>query len=332
MSGRRVVITDYDFPDVAVERAILEGVGVEVLAYHCQGAEDVLKVVGDADVVINQYAPITRNVIMHLGKSCVALGQYGIGVDTIDVQAATEQGIVVINVPSYCEEEVAEHALALLLALARRLLRYDAEVRSGTWDWTTQAPIHRMAGRTLGLVGFGKIARKLAEKVQGLSLVIVSYDPLVPAAAMQEMGVRKVSLEELLRQSDFISIHVPLTEATRNLIAEPQFRLMKEDALLVNVSRGAVLDQDALYRALSERRILAAGLDVLTEEPPRAPHHGEALLSLDNTCLTPHVAWYSEESILLLRERLARDVAGILEGKKPNGFVNQSVKPRVALK
>ena len=160
---------------------------------------------------------------MHLGKSCVALGQYGIGLDTIDVQAATEQGIVVINVPSYCEDEVAEHALAMLLALARRLLRYDPEVRSGTWDWTTQAPIHRIAGRTLGLVGFGKIARKLAEKVQGLSLVIVSYDPLVPAAAMQEMGVRKVSLEELLRQSDFISIHVPLTEETRNLIAEPQF-------------------------------------------------------------------------------------------------------------
>ncbi len=332
MSKKTVVITDYDFPDVETERAILEEVGAKVEAYHCKEEKDVLKIVRQADVVINQYALINRTVISHLGKSCIAIGQYGIGVDTIDVQAATDQGIVVVNVPSYCEDEVAEHALALLLTLARKLPLYDAEVRRGAWDWTTQAPIHRVDRRTLGLVGFGKIARRLAEKVKGLSLVILAFDPFVSEATMQEMGVRKVSLEELLRQSDFISIHAPLTDATRNLISEPQFQLMKEGAILVNVSRGAVLDQDALYRALSERRILAAGLDVFYEEPPRAPHSGDALLKLDNVCLTPHVAWYSEESIIGLREKLARDIAGILQGKKPHGFVNPSVKPRVALR
>ena len=332
MNKKLVVITDYDYPDVETERAILQEMGAEVQAYHYTDEADVLKIVGSADAVINQYAPIGRNVIEHLSERCVAIGQYGIGVDTIDVVAATEAGIVVVNVPSYCEDEVAEHALALLLTLARRLPLYDAEVRRGGWDWTTQAPIRRVRGRTLGLVGFGKIARALVEKVRGLSLEIVAFDPLVREAEMKEVGVRKTSLEDLLRQSDFVSIHVPLVDSTRDLISAPQFQLMKRHAILINESRGAVVDQDALYEVLSERKILAAGLDVLYDEPPRRAHSGEALVKLDNVCLTPHVAWYSEESIVGLREKLARDIGGILKGYKPHGFVNPGVKPRVALR
>ena len=332
MNKKLVVITDYDYPDVETERSILEGMGAQVQAYHYTDEADVLKIVGKADAVINQYAPITRNVIEHLSERCVAVGQYGIGVDTIDVAAATDRGIVVVNVPSYCEDEVAEHALALLLALARRLPFYDAEVRRGSWDWTTQVPIHRVRGRTLGLVGFGKIARALAEKANGLALEIVAFDPVVGEAEMSGVGVRKVSLEDLLGQSDFISIHVPLVDATRHLISDPEFALMKRDVVLVNASRGAVVDQDALYRVLSERRILAAGLDVLYDEPPRGAHSGEALVKLDNVFLTPHVAWYSEESIVELREKLARDIGAILKGYRPHGFVNPNVKARVALR
>lgn len=331
MSRKLVAITDYDYPDVNAETAILEEAGAEVRAYSCKDENEVIEVVGEAHAVINQYAPITRRVIDHLSDSCVAIGQYGIGVDTIDVQAATEKGIVVVNVPSYCEDEVAEHALALLLTLARKLPFYDVEVRRLGWDWKAQAPIHRLRGRTLGLIGFGKIARTLLAKAQGFSFQVMAFDPYIEEEVMTEMGVRKVGLETLLSNSDFISIHVPLTDGTRHLLSDNQFKLMKKDAVIVNVSRGAVVDQDALYRALSKGKIAAAGLDVFYEEPPRAAHSGRALLDLKNVCLTPHVAWYSEESIVELREKLAMDIARVLQGKRPEGFVNPEVKLRSAL-
>lgn len=327
MSEYLVVITDYDYPDVDTEKMILAEIGAEIRDYQCKDENEVIQVAREANAVINQYALITRRVIEHLSDSCVAIGQYGIGVDTIDVQAATDKGIVVVNVPSYCEDEVAEHALALLLALARKLPSYDGEVRSLGWDWKTQTPIHRLRNRTLGLVGFGRIARKLVEKAHGLSFQVVAFDPFVEESVMKNVGVQKVGLEELLRESDFISIHVPLTDGTRNLLSEKEFSLMKKEAIVINVSRGPVVDQDALFRALSQERIAAAGLDVFYEEPPRASYSGEALLRLKNVCLTPHVAWYSEESIIELRKKLATDIARVLQGKRPEGFVNKEVKP-----
>jgi D-3-phosphoglycerate dehydrogenase len=321
-----VVVTDCDFEDVDIERKILERVNAELRSYNCEDENDVIEIVDEADAVINQYAPITRRVIECLSDSCVAIGQYGIGVDTIDVAAATEKGIVVVNVPSYCEDEVAEHALALLLTLARKLPSYDLEVRRLGWDWKTQAPIHRLSNRTLGLIGFGRIARRLAAKTQGLSLELVAFDPYVKEAVMASMGVRKVDLETLLRSSDLVSVHVPLTEETQNLLSDREFRLMKRDAIIVNVSRGPVIDQDALYEALCQRRLGAAGLDVLYEEPPRAEHSGKGLLDIENVCLTPHVAWYSEESVVELRKKLAGDIARVLQGKDPEGFVNPEVR------
>lgn len=331
MGKYQVVITDYDYPDVEMEKKILAKIGAEVLAYHALEETEVIKLVQNADVVINQYAPINKKVIDHLPERCVAIGQYGIGVDTIDVRAATERGIVVINVPSYCEEEVAEHALALLFNLVRKITSYDSEVRRGEWDWKTQAPIHRISGRTLGLIGFGKIARKLASKVRGLSLKVISFDPFVEEGVMKRKGVRKVSLEELLHESDFISVHAPLTEETRHLLSAEEFKKMKREAILINVSRGAVIDQDALFHALSNGVIASAGLDVFHEEPPRESYSGKFLLGLKNVCVTPHVAWYSEQSIIELRTKLATDIAHVLQGKRPFGFVNPQVKSHLRL-
>ena len=327
MSRYLVVITDYDYPDVDREKAILARIGAEVRAHNHKDENEVIRITRGADAVINQYAPITRRVVEHLSDSCVAIGQYGIGVDTIDVKAATEKGIAVVNVPSYCEHEVAEHALALLLTLARKLPPYDEEVRRLGWDWKTQVPIHRLSGQTLGLVGFGKIARRLVEKVKGFSFQVIAFDPFVEETTMNNLGVWKVALEKLLSDSDFVSIHVPLADGTRNLLSDKELSLMKKEAILINTSRGPVIDQDALCRALSEGKIAAAGLDVFDEEPPGASRSGETLLGLKNVCLTPHVAWYSEESIVDLREKLATDVARVLRGKRPEGFVNPEVKP-----
>ncbi|MDD5264719.1 MAG: C-terminal binding protein [Candidatus Bipolaricaulis sp.] len=328
MNRWKVVITDYEYGNVDIERATLERAGATVEDHQCKTAADVVAVASDADVVINQYAPITREVIEHLSPTCRAIAQYGIGVDTIDVDAATEHGIIVINVPSYCEDDVAEHALALLLSLARRVTFYDREVRKLLWDYSTQAPITRLRGQTLGLVGFGKIARKVAEKASGFSFRTVVYDPLVDREVVHRAGAESVSLSELVRRADFISIHVPLNAHTRHLIGEAELRLMKPTAVLVNVSRGAVVDQDALVRALAERRIRAAGLDVFRDEPPGKAPGDDHLLRLENTIFTPHVGWYSEQSIVDLRQQLADDVVRVLGGKDPEGFVNRGVPAR----
>jgi len=328
MSKWNVVITDYEYPDVEIEREILESAGATVHDYQCRTIEDVIEAVGDADVVINQYALITREVIESLGRSCVAIGQYGIGVDTIDVAAATEHGIMVINVPSYCEDEVAEHAIAMMLSLARRIPFYDRDIRQSIWDYTVEAPIQRVRNRTLGLIGFGRIARKVAEKVRGFSLQLLAFDPLVDPDVMREAEVHPVPLDELLENSDFVSVHVPLNAQTRHLLGEKQLRQLKPTAVLVNVSRGQVVDQKALYRCLADHKIRAAGLDVFYEEPPTEKHHGRDLLSLNNAVFSPHVAWYSEESIVDLRRKLASDVARVLQGLAPEGLVNAEVRKK----
>lgn len=331
MSKYSVVITDHDYADVDIEKRILERIGAKVRVYNSKNEEDVIRVTKNANAVINQYAPITHNVIERLTDSCVAVGQYGIGVDTIDVEAATAKGLVVINVPSYCEDEVAEHALALLLTLARKLLLYNDEVRHLGWDWKTQRPIHRLRGQTLGLLGFGHIAQKVVEKARGFAFKVIAFDPFVEGSVMRRRGVQKVTLEQVFSESDFVSIHVALTDKTRGLVSKNEFALLKKGAVIVNVSRGPVIDQDALYRALSEGKIAAAGLDVLHDEPVTARYSGKAILKAKNVCLTPHMAWYSEESIIELREKLAMDIARVLQGKRPTGFVNPEVNPRLTL-
>jgi D-3-phosphoglycerate dehydrogenase len=320
----RVVVTDYNYPDLSIEEQELARWDAQVIPAQCRTPEEVLAVAKEADALISQYAPITREVIYGL-KNCKAIGRYGIGVDNIDVQAATERGIAVINVPSYCEEEVSDHTIALLLAWTRRIVHYATEIRQGTWDWKTGRPIHRLQGQTLGLLGFGKIARLVAKKAKAFGLKIIAYDPYLPDEIFVSEGVERVSLEDLLAKSDFLSIHVPLTESTRYLINRETIVKMKPTACLINTSRGGIVDEQALIWALQEGRLAGACLDVLDPEPPQKEN---PLLTMYQVILSPHVAWYSEESQFELRKRIAQNIGKTLHGLLPQGLVNQELKGR----
>ncbi|HAF70565.1 MAG: D-isomer specific 2-hydroxyacid dehydrogenase, NAD-binding [Acetothermia bacterium 64_32] len=316
-----VVVTDFNYPDLSIEERELAQWDARVIPAQCTTPEEVLKACRDADALISQYAPITREVIQGLTR-CKALGRYGIGVDNIDVQAATERGIAVVNVPSYCEDEVSDHALAMLLAWARRIPHYTEEIRRGAWDWKTGRPIHRLRGQVLGLLGFGKIARLVARKAKAFGLEVIAHDPYLPGEAFAEEGVEKVEFDDLLARSDFLSIHVPLTESTRHLIDAEALAKMKPTCCLINTSRGGVVDQQALIRALQEGRIAGACLDVTDPEPPNPKN---PLLKMPQVLLSPHVAWYSEESQIDLRRKIAADIGRALNGLLPTGLVNREL-------
>ncbi|MCR4392637.1 MAG: C-terminal binding protein [Candidatus Acetothermia bacterium] len=320
----KVLVTDYNYADLDIEREILAQWEAEVVSAQCTRPEEVLAAGQDADALISQYAPITKEVIAGLAR-CRAVGRYGIGVDNIDVQAATMHGIAVINVPSYCEDEVSDHVLAMLLSWARKITHYTGEIRAGTWDWKTGRPIHRLRGRVLGCLGFGKIARMLAGKARAWGMQVIAYDPYLPDEVFSATGVQRVDFAEILSRSDFLSVHVPLTEATRHLIDEAALAKMKPTACLINTSRGPVVDEIALARALKEGKIAGACLDVMEREPPE---QGNPLLHLPQVLLSPHVAWYSEESQSELRQKVAQDIGRALNGLLPQGLVNRDLADR----
>ncbi len=316
-----VVVTDFNYPDLAIEERELARWNARVVPAQCSTPDEVLAVAKDADAVVSQYAPITRQVIEGLTQ-CRALGRYGIGVDNIDVQAATEAGIAVINVPSYCEDEVADHTMAMLLAWVRKIPHYAVQVRQGVWDWKTGRPIYRLRGQVLGLLGFGKIARQVAVRAKGFGLHVIAHDPYLPSEVFKEAGVENVTFEHLLSRSDFLSIHVPLNETTYHMMDAKALSRMKSTACLINTSRGGVIDELALISALQEGRLAGACLDVTDPEPPKADH---PLRSLPQVLLSPHVAWYSEESQVDLRRKLAQDIGRALHGLLPTGLVNKSL-------
>lgn len=314
-----VLVTDLDFPDVDLERDVLSEVGATVETAQATTAEEVIdaaRSVG-ADALLVQYAPITEAVFDQL-DGLSAVGRYGIGVDSIDLDAATEHGVQVVNVPSYCEEEVSTHAFSLLLASVRRIPSLDAAIADGEWDWTEARPVHRMRGRTLGLAGFGKIPRYLLRKIKGFGLDVVGYDPYVSEEEFAAAGVEKADFNTLLERSDYVSVHTPLTDETEGLFDAEAFDRMKETAIIVNTSRGAVIDTDALYEAVTENRIAGAGLDVLPREPPE----DTSLAAHEDIIVTPHMAWYSEESFDTLRRTVAGDIARLLSGDEPEHPVN----------
>jgi len=317
----KVVITDYNYPDLSIEEQELARWDAQVIPAQCRTPEEVLAVARDADALISQYAPITREVIYEL-KNCKAIGRYGIGVDNIDVQAATERSIAVINVPSYCEEEVSDHTLAFILAWARKIAHYNAEIRQGVWDWKSGRPIRRLQGQTLGLLGFGKIARLVAKKAKCFGFKVIAYDPYVPNEAFEEIGVEKAEFDQLLKESDFLSIHLPLTINTYHIINADALAKMKPTACLINTSRGGVIDEKALINALKENRIAGACLDVTDPEPPARDN---PLLSMPQVLLSPHAAWYSEESQKDLRKKIATDIGRALWQIIPEGLVNREL-------
>jgi D-3-phosphoglycerate dehydrogenase len=328
MAKFRVAMIDYDYDSLTHIEKTLAEYDAALDAQHSQDIADARRFARRADgVIIQKLGPIDEKFIGSLTQ-CRVLGRTGIGTDPIDVAAATTHGVCVVNVPSYCEEEVSDHALALLLSLARRVCSYDRSVRRGAWDFKVGRPIFRVQGQTLGLVGFGKIPRLMVPKAKGLGMAVISHDPYVQAEEMARLGVEAVSLDELLAKSDFVSIHAPLLPATGGMIGAQQLQKMKKTAFLINTSRGPVVDEPALIGALREGRIAGAALDVLSDEPPAADN---PLLQMENVILTPHAGYYSEQSLVDLHVKLSRNVGMVLMGKRPEALVNPQVLEKVKL-
>jgi D-3-phosphoglycerate dehydrogenase len=299
--------------------------GIDLLERACAGPAEVIEAAGDADVVwlMGGSRVVTAEILPQL-RRCRVLLRTGTGTDNVPVDAATRLGIVVANTPEATMHQVAEHAIGLLFAVIRQIAAQDRLVRQGIWDRYRAWPDWHLAGQTLGLVGFGRIARLVARKASALDLTLIACDPVVEASFFEEHGVQKVSLEDLLVRSDFVSIHVPLSERTRHLIGEPQLRLMKSRSVLINTARGEIIDQPALVRALSEKWIRAAGLDVLETEPPA---RDDPILSLDNVVLTPHIASYSDLFHQRFWDHSVETLLALAENGWPLWVVNPDITP-----
>lgn len=318
MNKPKVVITDYYYESIHQEAAVMAEIGAELLDYHCQTEDEVIAVAADCDALICQFAPITRRVIESLTR-CRVIVRYAIGVDNIDVAAAEEHGIYVCNVPDYGIDEVSNHAIALLLDCAKKLTYLAGQVKQGNCSYTTVKPLFRMEGKTLGLMGFGRIPRLVAKKMAGFGVHIIAYDPMMNEELARELGVTPVSFDQLLRESDYLSVHCPLTADTHHLFNEAAFRAMKPTAIFINTARGAVVNEEDLIHALEQGEISMAGIDVTETEPIPVGH---PLLKLDNAVVTPHAAWYSEEAVQNLQLKAAQEAARVLMGQPPLNPVN----------
>lgn len=328
MSKYKVVITDYEFASLEHEERILAEVGAELIRAQCRTEDEVIVAAKDADALLNQYAPVSRKVIENLPNLKV-VSRYGVGVNTIDIDAATEHGVIVANVTDYCMDEVSDHAFALLIACARKVVQLNNAVKSGTWDYKVGVPIFRLRGRVLGLIGFGRIPQTLAKKAQAFGLKVIAYDPYLPPEVAKKFDVELMDLNDVCAKADFISVHSPLTDATRGMISDEQFDVMKKEAFIINTARGPVIDEKAMIRALKEGKIAGAGLDVLENEPVEPDN---PLLKMDNVIINPHAAWYSEESQVELQQKVAQNVADVLSGYYPTYLFNRDVKEKVKLK
>jgi D-3-phosphoglycerate dehydrogenase len=322
----KIALVANDLPPTPVwvgER--LQEQGIDLIERACAVPHEVVDFAGDADVVwLMGGSRVITPEILPLLKKCRAILRTGTGTDNVPVIVATRLGIVVANTPEATMHQVAEHAIGLLFAVVRKIAQQDALVRRGIWERYRAWPDWHFVGNTLGLVGFGRIARLVARKVSGLELKVIAFDPVVDRDAMEELGVEKVSFDELFARSDFVTVHVPLSEKTRHVIGEPQLRLMKPRAVLINTSRGEIVDQQALVHALKERWIAAAGLDVLESEPPGAD---DPILSLDNVVLTPHIASYSDVFHEGFWSHSVRTLLEMVKTGMPIWIVNPEVVP-----
>jgi D-3-phosphoglycerate dehydrogenase len=311
------------------ERVELERVGArQVVLPRIDDQEELIEKAGDADGLIIVDSPVTRRVMEAIPGLKVVL-RTGVGVDVIDVDAATDLGIAVVCVPDLWIREVANHAMAMLLACNRRLFLLDSSVRSGDWLPIIPPPVGSVHGETLGIVGLGRIGRALSSRAAAFELDVIAYDPYLPPEAFSDAGVESVSFDELLRRSDYISLHSPKTDETAHLLDEDALRRMKPTAYLINTSRGPLVDQAALVRALSEGWIAGAALDVLEKEPPES---SEPLLKMKNVILTPHSSYYSDAAIEQLPVRCGQEVALVLTGRMPKNLFNPEVLDKLPLK
>jgi D-3-phosphoglycerate dehydrogenase / 2-oxoglutarate reductase len=315
-----VAVADSVFPTLDPARAVLSKIGAELSLADEPTPEAIVKVARDADAVLITYAKITADMIRKMAR-CQIIARFGIGVDNVDIAAATDAGIVVTRVPDYCNDEVSDHTLALLLALVRKIPFANSSVQAGRWEMSATVPIHRLRGRILGLVGFGRIPQSVAPKAKAFGLKVVTYDPFVSQDITATAGVERVDFAELVKVSDYVSIHTPLMPETQGLFNAAVFRQMKPNAYLINTARGPIVDEAALAHALDAGQLAGAALDVLSQEPPA----GSPLLGRDNVILTPHMSFYSVESLVELQTKAAEEVVRVLKGQMPRNPVNPEV-------
>lgn len=312
----KIVITECDHDAFDEEFAAADAAGVELVVAQSRSTEELISHARGAEGLVVQYARIDGDVLDAL-PTVRAVGRYGVGVDTIDLEAATARGVVVCNVPDYGTEAVSDHAIALALSSAREIARLDRDVRGGEFQFAAVRPMYLVGGRVFGVVGLGRIGHATARKARGLGYEVIYHDILGLDAAGGEYPC--VTLPELLERSAVVSIHVPLTDATRHLIGREELALMRPDATLINTARGGVIDTEALVDALRAGEIRSAALDVTEVEPLPRQHE---LLSFPQVTATPHMAWYSEESYGELKRRTVENVARILTGAEARNVVN----------
>jgi D-3-phosphoglycerate dehydrogenase / 2-oxoglutarate reductase len=321
--GLVVIHTDPLHSDFSAEREELAGVGAEFRVARCRTEEEVAAACKEADGLIVTYAKVGRKALAAMPNLKIMV-RTGVGYDSLDVPAATERKVMVANVPDYCISEVADHTLALLLAWWRRIGELDQQVRTEGWGAPIK-PVYRLEGKTLGVLGMGRMGQAVAARARGFDLRLLGYDPYLPDASFAALGVERVALDRLFSESDIVTVHSPLTDETRGIIGEKTLRLMKPTAVVVNTSRGGLINTDELAAAIRQGQIAGAALDVLETEPLPMDH---PIRSLPRVLLTPHAAWYSEQSEPELRRRAARIVAQGLRGERPKSLLNPEALDR----
>ncbi len=315
----RVLLTDLPWGNSDIERELLSQVSAEVIEAHADDESTLSKLAADVDAIATCWANVTAEVIAAAPR-CRIVARMGIGLDNIDVPAATARGIVVTNVPDYCVTEVADHTLGLYLALARTIAYFHRRTKEGEYDLQAGPPMHRLSSRTIGLFGLGRIGQAVASRAKAFGLNVIAH---TRSGTDHGSGCRMVDFPTLLAESDCISLHAPLTDETRHAFSARQFAAMKQDAFLINTSRGGLIDHDALWQALQDGRIAGAGLDVFEPEPPDL---SLPLFADERVIVTPHAAFVSEEALVDLRTRVAGQIADVLQGRHPPNTVNP-IKP-----
>ena len=325
----RVLVTDFVWPSTEPERAVLAQIGAEIIEAPDPSEDTLASLAADSDAIMTCFAQVTEKVVRS-AKKCIVISRYGVGVDNIAVDTATNEGIIVTYVPDYCVDEVSDHVMALLLTWNRQVVFYNQVAKQGRWEGTrSPVPLVRLRGRTIGVVGLGRIGRAVAAKAGAFGLDVLAHDPYLAPNAPTPDGVKVVDLPTLLGQSDYVSLHTPLNEETRGLISTREFNQMKSDAFIINCARGPIIDEDALYFALRNRVIAGAGLDVMEQAAPPASH---PMFQLDNLLVTPHVGFLSQESVLELETRTAQATVDVLQGRMPEFLVNPPVLPHARIK
>ena len=322
--ARTVVITANIFPGMDTEREMLAPHNVELVKRPCRNGEELAEAGREAVALLVGNVRIDAEVLSHLPR-CLAIVKPAVGVDNIDLEAATAAGVCVANVPDYGTDEVATHAMALLLNAIRYVDAEAAAVRGGRWQPKPPYPIQRSAGRTLGIIGFGRIGQSVARKAAGFDWRLLAWDPYISDDEIRSKNAEPVGFETLLAQSDFVTLHLPLTEETQAMIDASALAKMKPTAFLVNTARGGIVDSAALLEAVESGQIAGAAVDVVEEEPPPPDH---PLYRTDRILVTAHVAWYSEQAFRDVRVKAVQEVARVLQGQLPLNLVNPGVRPR----